>query len=148
MKSIYAGSAPFPKSIFFHKFLQVFLPIGYPNSVSSDYPNYQFWDSLQAFFSSLTGLLAKKCILKALGVGDAEASSSAATMVQLVTDAVAMTTNVVFAHSFAPNFQKDVKTWRFMADILNDLGLGLEFLAVSVDKSLFLYVAAGKKLTS
>ena len=38
----------------------VFLPAGYPHSVSKDYYDYQFWDTLQAFASSISGSLATK----------------------------------------------------------------------------------------
>ena len=39
---------------------QVFLPEGYPTSVSSDYLSYQVWDTVQAFASSISGSLATK----------------------------------------------------------------------------------------
>ena len=34
---------------------EIFLPQGYPHSVSDDYLKYQMWDTLQAFCSSLAG---------------------------------------------------------------------------------------------
>ncbi len=39
---------------------QVFLPEGYPQSVSEDYLSYQVWDTVQAFASSISGSLATK----------------------------------------------------------------------------------------
>lgn len=36
-------------------FKQIFLPQGYPDSVSHDYINYQIWDTIQAFCSTITG---------------------------------------------------------------------------------------------
>ena len=39
-------------------FKNAFLPVGYPASVSEDYFDYQLWDSLQAFASSVSGSLA------------------------------------------------------------------------------------------
>lgn len=36
-------------------FRQVFLPQGFPDSVTEDYVEYQLWDTLQAFCSSITG---------------------------------------------------------------------------------------------
>ena len=38
----------------------VFLPDGYPQSVSDDYMPYQLWDTLQAFCSTITGILAQR----------------------------------------------------------------------------------------
>lgn len=42
-------------------FHQLFLPHGYPDSVSEDYLTYQIWDTCQAFCSTISGscLLAK-----------------------------------------------------------------------------------------
>lgn len=39
---------------------EIFLPQGYPFSVSKDYIHYQIWDTVQAFCSSING----KFILK------------------------------------------------------------------------------------
>src|SRR3989338_7411771 len=36
---------------------EAFLPEGYPHTVSADYARYQVFDSMQAFCSSVTGLL-------------------------------------------------------------------------------------------
>lgn len=36
-------------------FKKIFLPQGYPDSVSEDYIHYQFWDTVQAFCSTING---------------------------------------------------------------------------------------------
>lgn len=36
-------------------FTKIFLPQGYPDSVSKDYTAYQIWDTAQAFCSTITG---------------------------------------------------------------------------------------------
>lgn len=36
-------------------FQRLFLPQGYPDSVSNDYIHYQIWDTVQAFCSTITG---------------------------------------------------------------------------------------------
>lgn len=59
---------------------QVFLPEGYPQSVSKDYLQYQVWDTLQAFASSVSGSLATAAVLGGLGVGDSAATPLAATI--------------------------------------------------------------------
>ena len=40
----------------------VFLPEGYPHSVSDDYMTYQIWDTIQAFASSISGSLATQVL--------------------------------------------------------------------------------------
>lgn len=51
-------------------FISVFLPNGYPHSVSDDYVSYQVFDTLQALASSLNGALATEAVLRGAGVGD------------------------------------------------------------------------------
>lgn len=51
-------------------FLDMFMPRGYPQSVSPDYISYQFWDTVQAFASSVNGALATEALLRGAGVGD------------------------------------------------------------------------------
>lgn len=42
-------------SDFTNLFTRIFLPQGYPDSVSGDYISYQIWDTAQAFCSTITG---------------------------------------------------------------------------------------------
>ena len=44
-------------------FTAVFLPEGFPATVSSDYLSYQLWDTVQAFASSISGSLATAAVL-------------------------------------------------------------------------------------
>ena len=46
------------------RLLGIFLPNGYPHTVSSDYTPYQIYDSLQAFFSAIAGLLASRAVVR------------------------------------------------------------------------------------
>lgn len=46
------------KDFFLFRILKnLFLPKGYPDSVSDDYMNYQIWDTVQAFCSTIAGEL-------------------------------------------------------------------------------------------
>ena len=81
----------------------IFLPEGFPYSVSKDYLTYQvwllllaeyrtklkfsdmfffcflqIWDTVQAFCSTVTGIFARQAILKSMGVGNANAALGAA----------------------------------------------------------------------
>lgn len=53
---------------------------GYPDSVAEDYMNYQKWDTLQAFASTIAGCLSTHSVLKGLGVGDQESTALSATV--------------------------------------------------------------------
>lgn len=51
-------------------FMEMFLPIGYPHTVSEDYLDYQIYDTLQAFASSMNGALATDAVLRGVGIGN------------------------------------------------------------------------------
>ncbi|KAK6190597.1 hypothetical protein SNE40_002428 [Patella caerulea] len=110
-------------------FRSVFLPQGYPESVSEDYLIYQLWDTIQAFASSITGTLAARALLKGMGVGDENATVLAATMTWLLKDGTGMLGRIMFAWLKGSNLDCDAKRWRLFADILNDFAIFLEILA-------------------
>ena len=105
-------------------FRSVFLPQDYPHSVSSDYLEYQLWDtlqvsynlnhfllnqkltpiinlllSLQAFASSLSGSLSTKAVLEGIGVGNSDSTPLAATLMWLIKDGTGMVGRIIFAWS-------------------------------------------------
>ncbi|KAM9100485.1 RUS1 family protein C16orf58 homolog isoform X1 [Sarcophilus harrisii] len=107
----------------------VFLPHGFPDSVSPDYLPYQLWDTVQAFASSLTGSLATQAVLQGVGVGDAAASVSAATITWLLKDGTGMLGRIGFAWLMGSKLDCDAKKWRLFADVLNDAAMFLEIVA-------------------
>ena len=50
--------------------IAMFLPVGFPNSVSEDYVAYQIPDTLQGLITYLKGILCTLSFLKGLGVGE------------------------------------------------------------------------------
>ncbi|PHH82712.1 hypothetical protein CDD82_5067 [Ophiocordyceps australis] len=106
--------------------LSALLPVGYPGSVSDDYLAYQTYDSLQAFFSTITSLLANRALLKGLGVGDADSSATYALLLTIFKDAVSRIATIVFAHRFGLVIEPEAKRYRFLADLLNDTAFFIE----------------------
>lgn len=100
--------------------------MGFPHSVSSDYLAYQTFDSLQAFFSTITSLLASRALLQGLGVGDANSSATFALLLTILRDATSRVATIVFAHRFGLRIEPDAKRYRFLADLFNDTGFFLE----------------------
>ncbi|KAG8677431.1 hypothetical protein FPOAC2_03657 [Fusarium poae] len=105
---------------------EAFMPVGYPHSVSSDYLNYQFFDSMQAFFSTITSLLANRALLQGLGVGDANSSATFAMLLTVLKDAISRVATIVFAHQFGLRIEPDAKRFRFLADLFNDTAFFME----------------------
>lgn len=110
-------------------FKSVFLPQGYPESVSADYLQYQFWDTVQAFASSLTGTLATQASLRGVGVGNQEATVAAATVTWLLRDGTGMLGRILFAWHKGSKLDSEAKKWRLFADVLNDIAMFMEILA-------------------
>ncbi|KAK5644314.1 hypothetical protein RI129_005614 [Pyrocoelia pectoralis] len=113
---------------------EVFLPHGYPDSVSDDYLEYQVWDTIQAFCSTITGTFTTQAILKSVGVGDAEATPFAAALTWVMKDGTGMLGRIVFAWWKGNSLDGDCKKWRLCADILNDAAMFLELLVPYIGK--------------
>lgn len=72
--------------------------LGYPDSVSEDYLDYQKWDTLQAFASTITGCLATHSVLKGLGVGDQTSTPLSATVTWILKDGAGHIGRILFAY--------------------------------------------------
>ncbi|XP_030637990.1 RUS family member 1 [Chanos chanos] len=110
-------------------FKSVFLPQGYPESVSEDYLPYQLWDTVQAFSSSLSGTLATQASLRGVGVGNQEATVAAATVTWLLRDGTGMLGRILFAWLKGSKLDSEAKKWRLVADVLNDIAMFMEIMA-------------------
>lgn len=117
------------------------LPSGFPTTVSPDYVTYQVNDTLQAMCSSLSGTLATHAVLTGLGVGRAEANAAAATAVAVLRDCCGMVGRIGFAAAWGKDLDANAKTWRFMADVTNDLAMSLEIVASVVGGEWFVTLA-------
>ena len=104
----------------------LFLPIGYPNSVAEGYLEYQFYDSVQGLCSYLRGVVSTSAVLSATGVGDAQATAMSAAMTWAVRDGLGMIGGLFFSYVASPHFDAHVKEFRLLADILNDVALTLD----------------------
>ncbi|KAK0393050.1 hypothetical protein QR680_000033 [Steinernema hermaphroditum] len=135
-----------PRTTSFTTFLiSVFLPQGYPYTVTSDYVSYQIWDTVQAFASSLVGALATEAVLEGVGVGSGQASVLAATIVWLLKDGCGMVGRIVFAWLQGSRLDIDCKKWRLIADILNDFAFLIDLLAPAAGEW-FICFAIGSSL--
>ncbi|KAL3434749.1 vitamin B6 photo-protection and homoeostasis-domain-containing protein [Aspergillus tetrazonus] len=112
--------------------IDVFLPAGYPHSVSDDYTPYQIFDSLQAFSSSIAGLLASRAVLQGVGVGNANASPTSALLLHILQDTSGRIATILFAHRVGTALEPECKMYRFAADIFNDLAMLLDCLSPMV----------------
>ncbi|OJJ02940.1 hypothetical protein ASPVEDRAFT_84409 [Aspergillus versicolor CBS 583.65] len=124
-----SNSAPWSLGSLQSLLIDVFLPAGYPHSVSDDYVPYQIFDSLQAFSSSIAGLLASRAVLQGVGVGNADASPTSALLLHILQDTSGRVATILFAHRVGTALEPECKMYRFAADIFNDLAMVLDCLS-------------------
>ncbi|GAX27431.1 hypothetical protein FisN_23Hh105 [Fistulifera solaris] len=124
----------------------VFLPVGFPQTVGPGYWEYQLYDSLQGICSYLRGVVSSAHVLHAAGVGNREATAWSAALTWALKDGMGMMGGLVFSSWAAPLFDSYVKEFRLFADLINNLGLTLDMLSPLVPSHLFLWVAAASTL--
>ncbi|KAF2491100.1 DUF647-domain-containing protein [Lophium mytilinum] len=114
--------------------LDVFLPAGYPSSVTEDYLEYQIYDSLQAFASSIAGMLSSRAVLEGVGVGDASASPTAALLLNVLQESMGRIATILFAHRLGTALEPECKMYRLAADVFNDAAMVLDCLSPAFPK--------------
>jgi hypothetical protein len=122
-------------------FRKTFLPNHYPESVRSEFFEYQVYDSLQALCSTLRSILTTQALLRGIGVGDSTASPMAAACAWIARDGFGIIGSLGFAFLFSDDFEVNVQGWRLWADTLCNIGL-LANMLVSVWPQYFLLLTA------
>lgn len=74
-------------------------------------------------------MLSTQAMLKAVGVGDAQATSTSALLTWVFQDGVGMIGRILFTWRYSQLLDMDLKTWRLAADWLNDFGMFLTLVA-------------------
>ncbi|KAI8634399.1 DUF647-domain-containing protein [Xylariaceae sp. FL1651] len=109
--------------------LDIFLPAGYPHTVTRDYTPYQIYDSLQAFSSTIAGLLSSRAVLQGFGVGNAASSATGAVLLTVLQESTGRLATILFAHRLGQAIEPECKYYRFLADIFNDSAMFLDVLS-------------------
>ena len=63
----------------------LFLPVGYPSSVTPDYLEFQIYDTIQAVCSYLRGMLCTHAVLTGMGVGEVRQRSAGSHAISIAT---------------------------------------------------------------
>jgi hypothetical protein len=120
----------------------MFLPLGYPHSVTKEYMQYQLCDSIQGLCSYLRGVVSTSAVLTAAGVGNADATAMSAAMTWAMRDGLGMIGGLTFPYHASSLFDGYVKEFRLFADVINDVGLTLDMLAPYFGSENILYVTS------
>lgn len=107
---------------------ELFLPIGYPQSVAPGYLNYQIYDSIQGLCSYLRAVFCSAAVLESLGVGNETATAVGAALTWALKDGAAMLGSLLYSYYMSRYFDSFVKEFRLFADIMNDIGLTIDMM--------------------
>ena len=132
---------PFSGGVKLPSLKAAFLPAGWPQSVPEEYLRFQQLNCLQDACSYMRSVIATKAILSGMGVGNAETTATAATVMWFLRDGFGMLGGLIFASALSLKFGPNSKQWRIFADGINNVGITLEVLApvFSAQKSMFLF---------
>ncbi|XP_044467266.1 protein root UVB sensitive 1, chloroplastic isoform X3 [Mangifera indica] len=106
--------------------MQLMLPEGFPNSVTSDYLDYSLWRGVQGVASQISGVLATQALLYAVGLGKG-AIPTAAAINWVLKDGIGYLSKIMLS-KFGRHFDVHPKGWRLFADLLENAAFGLEML--------------------
>ncbi|KAF2127305.1 DUF647-domain-containing protein [Dothidotthia symphoricarpi CBS 119687] len=150
---------PANKKSLAQKLLDVFLPAGYPHS-----------DSLQAFSSSIAGLLASRAVLEVfystphfqttpsphkltprslppgLGVGSTHTSPTSALLLSMLQESMGRIATILFAHRLGTALEPECKMYRLAADIFNDTAMVLDCLSPAFPRPVRVLVLGGSSV--
>ncbi|OKO93947.1 RUS1 family protein -like protein [Penicillium subrubescens] len=101
-------------------------------SASSGGGRVDILDSLQAFCSSIAGLLSSRAVLQGVGVGNADASPTSALLLHILQDTSGRIATILFAHRVGTALEPECKTYRLAADVFNDFAMILDCLSPMV----------------
>ncbi|KAL9644625.1 hypothetical protein ABK040_015364 [Willaertia magna] len=101
-----------------NKFISVFLPKGYPNSVSDNYLNYCKWQAAQYIAGSFSGVLSMQALLYAAGItsNTITVAMLGGALAWIIKDGLGQLGGILFASKVNTNFDADPKYWRLRGE--------------------------------
>uniref|UniRef100_A0A061S062 Upf0420 protein n=1 Tax=Tetraselmis sp. GSL018 TaxID=582737 RepID=A0A061S062_9CHLO len=132
---------------FLDAFRGLFIPQGFPNSVSPDYLPYQLTTLLTHVTGWCEASLATSTLLKAVGVGASVEGVTAATagIKWILKDGVGAVGRLFIGGGLAGYFDEEPRRWRMTGELVNTVGVMLE-IATAMYPKLFLVLAGGGTL--
>jgi len=91
-------------------------------------------DSLQAFSSSIAGMLASRAVLEGVGVGDSKAHPTTALLLSVFQESFGRLATILFAHRLGSALEPECKMYRLAADFFNDAAMILDCLSPAFPK--------------
>ncbi|KAJ3355424.1 hypothetical protein HDU83_003401 [Entophlyctis luteolus] len=120
----------------------MFLPKGYPESVTRGYLPYSLWQFAHSVTGTVTGTLSTQALLHALGLGAVASTGLAATTNWIIKDGFGLLGGVLYASAVATKFDAQPKRFRFLSAALIQLSTLVELVTPLLPASAFLVVAS------
>ncbi|OWM72262.1 protein root UVB sensitive 1, chloroplastic [Punica granatum] len=120
-------------------FVQLMLPEGFPDSVTSDYLDYSLWRGVQGIAAQVSGVLATQALLYAVGLGKG-AIPTAAVVNWVLKDGIGYVSKICLS-KFGRHFDVHPRGWRLFADLLENAAFGMEMLTPAFPH-LFVFIGA------
>ncbi|CAO3613646.1 unnamed protein product [Mucor fragilis] len=121
---------------------EMFLPVGYPESVHDCYKKFHAWLFLETYVGSAIGVLCSQAMLASLGLGTLEATGGAVAIQWVLKDGIGEIGKLFFIKRYASSFDSHPKTWKFVCEIFSTVGSFLQLCTSVVTPKLFLPLAA------
>ncbi|KAI9243411.1 vitamin B6 photo-protection and homoeostasis-domain-containing protein [Sporodiniella umbellata] len=122
---------------------EMFLPVGYPESVHRCYKKFHAWLFLETYVGSAVGVLCSQAMLASLGLGTVEATGGAVAIQWVLKDGIGEIGKLFFIKKYASSFDSHPKTWKFVCEILSSVGSFLQLCTSVAAPKFFLPLAAG-----
>lgn len=107
------------------RFLRYFLPAGYPETITQNYPEYTKWRLLSFFFGGSIGVFATQNLLLAVGVGRKSAAPVAAALQWVVRDGIGRSGRMFFSQ-IGRGFDAETKQYRLAAAFVLNMSCAIE----------------------
>eukprot|EP00878_Enallax_costatus_P007114 GHUV01007456.1.p1 GENE.GHUV01007456.1~~GHUV01007456.1.p1 ORF type:complete len:570 (+),score=144.92 GHUV01007456.1:464-2173(+) len=122
---------------------RLYLPAGYPDTVTDDYLAYQLCTVPSHITGWLSISLTTSSLLKAVGVnaGPVGATAAAAAIKWIVKDGIGAAGRLLVGGKLGLEFDDDPRRWRMMAEALTTTGLALK-ITTAIYPSQFLLLAS------
>jgi len=108
----------------------------YAHDRNTAWPTRTIQDSLQAFASSIAGLLSSRAVLEGIGIGNSSATPQDALFLSILQETASRIATILFAHRFGTAIEPECKFYRLLADVLNDVAMILDCLSPAFPKHL------------
>ncbi|RUP06734.1 vitamin B6 photo-protection and homoeostasis-domain-containing protein, partial [Jimgerdemannia flammicorona] len=121
---------------------EMFLPVGYPDTVHECYARFHSWLFLETYIGSAIGVLCSQAMLASLGLGAVEATGGAVAIQWVLKDGFGEIGKLFFIKRFSSSFDSHPKTWKFVAEIFSTVGSFLQLCTSVAPHRFFLPLAS------